>query len=156
MSQPPAAPDATLSGQRPTLDGAMRLLRSHGGRASTVRRAVLEALIAAAGEHRTAEQLAAEVHARHPDVHQSSVYRTLERFEDLGLVYHVHLGHGPSQWHLAHDRRLYLTCSGCGHVFGADPGVFEDFKAQLSARFDFHVDFGHFAISGLCSSCRRS
>jgi Fur family ferric uptake transcriptional regulator len=139
----------------PAVEAAMEVLRSHGSRASTPRRAVLHALLAAQGEHRTAEELAAEIQAHYPDVNESTVYRTLDRFEELGIAYHVHLGHGPAQWHLSEDPRLYLACSRCGEVIGLSPEDYEVIDSHLRNRFGFEADFRHFAVTGLCRRCAR-
>lgn len=139
----------------PAVEAAMRVLRSHGSRASTPRRAVLHALLAAGGEHRTAEELAGEIREHYPDVNESTVYRTLDRFEELGIAYHVHLGHGPAQWHLSEQPRLYLTCARCGEVIEVEPPDYTGFDQHLRSRFGFHADFRHFALTGLCGRCAR-
>jgi Fur family ferric uptake transcriptional regulator len=117
---------------------------------------VLEALVEAEDAQLTAEDLAAEVHASHPRLNESTVYRTLELLEELGVVSHVHLGHGPSHWYLSHGRqRWYLTCTGCGRVSVADPDLLSSLTSELERRSGFVVDSGHFAITGLCRACRR-
>ncbi|GAA2924325.1 hypothetical protein GCM10020221_20370 [Streptomyces thioluteus] len=47
-------------------------------------------------------------------VNISTVYRTLELLEELGLVSHAHLGHGAPTYHLAdrHDH-IHLVCRDC-------------------------------------------
>ena len=53
----------------------MALLRRRGGRATGPRRAVLMSLLAAGDEHRSAEELAREVHAGAPDIHPTNITR---------------------------------------------------------------------------------
>ncbi len=72
------------------LDEAIAAVRERGLRVSSARRLLLEALFAADGP-RTAEELAGDAAAGD----SASVYRNLERLEAIGLVRHVHLGHGP-------------------------------------------------------------
>ena len=86
-------PDSPLSTPRavPDLEGALAVLREHGSRVSTTRRALLSALFAAPGPL-SVEDLA---RAATPTLDVPSTYRNLERLEDVGLVRHVHLGHGP-------------------------------------------------------------
>jgi Fe2+ or Zn2+ uptake regulation protein len=129
-------------------------LRHRGGRASACLRPVLEALVAADG-HRSAEELADDVHARYPDIHQSTVYRNLDRFEQLGVAYHTHLGHGPAMWHLAAATHQHLICERCGAVVPADPSAFAALRAALQEQAGFVADFRHFAITGRCASCSR-
>ena len=88
----------------PSLISALGALRMRGMRVSTARRQVLEVLYAAAGPL-TAEKLA----ARLPGSDLASIYRNLDVLEELGLVRHMHLGHGPSQYSLAAGRDVELV-----------------------------------------------
>ena len=41
----------------------------------------------------------------------STIYRTLELLEQLGLVTHTHLGHGAPRYHLAAEaEHVHLVC----------------------------------------------
>jgi Fur family transcriptional regulator, ferric uptake regulator len=154
MGPRPSAPTSETADPAPTVEEVMELIRQHGGRSTTPRRMVLETLIGAPDDHRTAEQLAAEVHTRNPTINESTVYRTLELLEELGLVNHVHLGHGPSQWHLSSNHpRWYLTCTYCGSVTDTDPAVFDALVNDVVTRTGFTIDSGHFAITGTCARC---
>lgn len=128
-------------------------LRREGGRASTPRRVIIEALLDAE-HHLTVEELAAEVQADHPEIHLTTVYRTVEALEALGVVYHVHLGHGPAQWHLADDAHQHLVCQSCGAVLEAPDELFEQLRDRLSESFGFLPDARHFALVGWCSGCQ--
>jgi Fe2+ or Zn2+ uptake regulation protein len=128
-------------------------LRRDGGRASTPRRVIIEALLDAE-HHLTVEELAAEVQADHPEIHLTTVYRTVEALEALGVVYHVHLGHGPAQWHLADDAHQHLVCQSCGAVMEAPDELFEQLQDRLSEAFGFLPDARHFALVGWCAGCR--
>src|SRR5437588_1111713 len=87
-------------------------LRARGLRISTARRLVLEALYRAEGPL-TAERIAAGVGSRLPASDLASVYRNLEVLQRLGLVRHVHAGHGPGRYVIAADEREYLLCEIC-------------------------------------------
>jgi Fe2+ or Zn2+ uptake regulation protein len=134
------------------LEEVVDLLHRQGGRASACLRPVLEALMAAGG-HRSAEELAEDVRISNPEIHQSTVYRNLERFEQLGVAYHTHLGHGPAIWHLTASSHQHLTCENCGAVVAVDASVFETVGRTLQRETGFTADFRHFAISGLCEAC---
>src|SRR5437764_10405686 len=88
-------------------------LRASGGRITSTCRALVNALFEHGG-HPTAEDLAAVVQARHPDVAQSTIYRILDDLEDLGEVQHTHLGHGPAVYHLAEAAHPHLVCEEAG------------------------------------------
>jgi Fe2+ or Zn2+ uptake regulation protein len=130
-------------------------LRQHGGRASMPRRVIIEALLDS-HHHLTVEELATRVQADHPEIHLTTVYRTVEALEGLGVVYHVHLGHGPAQWHLADDAHQHLVCQSCGSVMEAPDQLMAQLEERLDGEFGFLPDGRHFALVGWCSACRSS
>jgi Fe2+ or Zn2+ uptake regulation protein len=128
------------------------LLRARGGRVTTCRRAILETFLGVGG-HVTAEALTARVQVGQPDVHESTVYRFLDELERLGVVDHVHLGHGPAVYHLASDAHHHLVCERCGAVVEVPEEVFAGLRVQLADDFGFSVDPRHFAVTGRCAAC---
>ncbi len=137
------------------LDEVLALLRANGGRVTSPRRAILQVLIDHEG-HPTAEQLTADVQARQPDVHESTVYRFLDELVRLGVVDHVHLGHGPAVYHLATDTHHHLVCDGCGAVVEVPEELFADLRNRLQAEFGFTLRPRHFAVTGHCAACAPS
>ena len=128
------------------------LLRARGGRVTTCRRAILETFLGIGG-HATAEALTARVQANQPDVHESTVYRFLDELERLGVVDHVHLGHGPAVYHLASDAHHHLVCDRCGSVEEVPEALFADLRARLSDDYGFSLEPRHFAVTGRCKAC---
>lgn len=127
-------------------------LRHRGGRLTPARRAVVTALVDA-DTHVTAEELAAAVQEQLPDVHLSTIYRTLERLEELDVIEHVHLGHGRAVYHLADARHHHLVCDRCGWVMGVPADLFDDVAASVKRRFGFVLDPSHFSLGGRCKAC---
>lgn len=137
------------------VDDVLALVRDRGGRVTEARRAVVEALLSGAGEHLTAETVAERVQVRHPDVHLSTVYRTLEALEALGVASHVHLGHGPSTYHLAGEAHHHAVCDTCGRVVELPLDLFDDVGARVEAETGFRIAPEHFALSGRCRRCAQ-
>ncbi|HVF32225.1 MAG TPA: Fur family transcriptional regulator [Acidimicrobiales bacterium] len=133
-------------------DQILAALRSTGGRITPARRALVSALLTSAG-HVTADDLAEIVQRSHPDVHQSTIYRTLDALEELGIVDHVHLGHGRAVYHLADDPHQHLVCEACGHVIEVPDGVLADLADQLQRDYAFTLKPDHFALFGRCAGC---
>lgn len=127
-------------------------LRARGYRLTPQRQLVLEAVDKL--EHSTPDDILAEVRRTAGGVNISTVYRTLELLEELGLVSHAHLGHGAATYHLAdrHDH-MHLVCRDCTEVIEADLSVAAPFAARLLADFGFEGDMKHFAIFGRCAKC---
>jgi Fur family ferric uptake transcriptional regulator len=130
-------------------------LRARGVRITSARRAVLTALVATDG-HITAEDIAATVQATSPEVHLSTVYRTLESLESLGVIDHVHLGHGSAVYHLAENRHHHLVCESCKAVVHLPREVYDELARDLEERYQFALRQHHFALIGICARCRAA
>lgn len=135
------------------LDALLAELRARGERVTRARREVLAA-IASANAHVTADDIAARVQEAHPEVHRSTIYRTLEVLERIGLLDHVHLGHGRAVYHLASDPHHHLVCDVCGHVIEVPDDVFEQLASDVERRYGFSARSKHFAVVGRCAACR--
>ena len=137
------------------MDAAVDALRSHGLRVSSARRLVLEALFAADAPI-SAEQVADGLAGRLPRSDLASVYRNMETLEEMGLVRHFHLGHGPGLYGLTGAReREYLVCDSCSSVQAIAPEDMESVRSQIKNDFGFEARFSHFPIVGLCAECAR-
>jgi Fur family ferric uptake transcriptional regulator len=131
-----------------TVGDVVDAMREAGHRVSAPARQLLEALFSSDGP-RSAEELAAGAEI-------TSVYRNLERLEQLGVVSHVHFGHGPGLYALASDGdREYLVCDRCGRVTSVDPEALDPLRDALRDAFGHHARFSHFPIHGLCAGCER-
>jgi len=128
-------------------------LRARGYRLTPQRQLVLQAV--AGLRHATPEEIVAAVRQTAPAVNITTVYRTLELLEALGLVTHTHLGHGPATYHVVDgNEHVHLVCRDCGAVDEAAPAVVDEVVRRLAADRGFSVDVAHFSIFGRCSSCR--
>jgi Fe2+ or Zn2+ uptake regulation protein len=133
-----------------TADELLDRLREQGGRITTARRLVVSTLLGAPG-HITAEELAAAIQEQHPEVHLSTVYRTLDSLEKLGIVEHTHIGHGPSVYHVGVTHQ-HLVCEECGAVIDVPVDLLEDLQHALHAQYGFDLHIGHFALLGRCAA----
>jgi len=136
-----------------TLDEAVAALRERGIRVTAARRLVLQGLFAAGGPV-SAERLASGVDGAVPPSDLASVYRNLEALERVGLVRHVHLGHGPGLYTRAgQDAREYLVCERCGDIQVVDAARLDEVRDIIRQTFGFEARFSHFPIAGLCARC---
>ncbi|ROO60508.1 Fur family ferric uptake regulator [Micromonospora sp. Llam0] len=127
-------------------------LHSRGERMTTPRRTVVEALAREPG-HLTAEQVVAAV--SNSPVHRASVYRTLDALCDLGVVQHVHVGHGATTYHLV-DRsgpHPHGQCGRCGVIYDLPQRIFNTVTSRLHREIGFRLDAYHVALSGVCANC---
>jgi Fur family ferric uptake transcriptional regulator len=136
---------------RPSADALIAGLRRAGLRVTRARRAICEVLAAADADHLTAGDVSARTGA---GVDLSTVYRTLEALETLGMVEHVHLGHGPGAYHVGPStEHHHLVCDSCGRTFDVPIGDLRRAVELVTERLGFVADSAHFAIVGRCGEC---
>lgn len=132
-------------------------LRRRGERMTSGRRAVLSALSRHTG-HLSADEVFEAVTADDRTIARSSIYRTLEALSALGVVQHIHLGHGATAYHLAGDdatSHLHAQCRSCGDVYDLPADLLDQVAGRLTDELDFRLDPAHAALSGICAPCRR-
>ena len=128
-------------------------LRSRGYRVTPQRQLVLEAV--AALDHATPEEIAASVQRTARGVNISTIYRTLELLDSLGLVAHTHLNHGAPTYHLATEAgHVHLVCQDCGKIDEASPEEVAPLTKALDERHGFETNVSHLTVFGRCHDCR--
>ena len=130
------------------------MLRERGLRLTPQRQLILEAVHDLG--HATPESVHHHVRERAAGVNITTVYRTLELLEELGLVNHTHLSHGSPTYHAATDpHHLHLVCRDCGAITETDVAVADPLVHRLAEDHGFDTDVAHFAIYGRCRGCSR-
>ncbi len=159
MTRAPAGTEAERDSEpaHPTrapgsVEDVLELLRARGGRVTSSRRILLQVLFETTS-HLSVEELAAAVQARAPDVHVSTIYRNVEDLEQLGVVAHSHLGHGPATYQLAALAHAHFVCESCGARIEAPDAMFRGLARSAESELGFAIDPRHFAILGRCADC---
>lgn len=117
------------------------------------RRLVLDA-IHDANAHLTAEEIISHVQARMPEVHRSTVYRTLDLLERTGCVFQSELGGRVIYHHADEGHHHHLVCTKCGKVVECEEELFAPVEATLIREYGFTVDLKHLVMNGLCKECK--
>ena len=134
-------------------DGVAERLRDRGLRWTPQRRTVIEVLAEADG-HITAAELVEQCRARDPSTIPSTVHRTLDVLEELGLVRHGHAADGREEFHvLPAGEHGHLHCSACGTTWEIGRGEAAAVSEALRAADGFEIDIGHVTLVGRCRDC---
>lgn len=130
-------------------------LRESGHRLTPQRELVLAAIEKLG--HATPDEVYAEVRTRSDAINLSTVYRTLELLDELGLIRHAHLSDRAPTYHSAtgHEH-AHLVCRNCKKVISVSRTAVEDALGLLVAEHDFAPDYGHLAVFGLCGDCAKA
>lgn len=129
-------------------------LRDAGHRITISRRVISKVLAESHESHMGAAEILERAGEPAESMDLSTVYRTLELFEELGVLHHVHLGHGPGIYHLT-DRsdHHHLMCQDCGEVVDVPLDALAESFEGITADYGFIPDSLHFAILGRHVDC---
>lgn len=85
----------------------------------------------------------------------STVYRTIERFVEKGLVNkHAYMADGKSLYELAgEDHHHYFRCLGCGRLQAVEACPMHDFIQEVSEKLGIQVTGHKLELSGYCEKC---
>jgi Fur family ferric uptake transcriptional regulator len=136
-----------------TWSGVRDRLRARGLRWTPQRRTLIEVLSQTDG-HVTGADLVERCRALDATTTPSTVYRTLDVLEELGLLRHSHGADGREEFHVQPEAAHgHLHCIGCGTTWeiGADEAA--ALVSTLERRRDFAVDLSHLSIAGRCAGC---
>ena len=104
--------------------------------------------------HATPDEVLAHVRERASTVNVSTVYRTLEVLEELGLVKHAHLSDRAPTYHsVGGHEHFHLVCRNCRRVISVDVDVASQFVSRLGEDHGFVPDLGHLTVFGRCEEC---
>ena len=130
-------------------------LRSRGYRLTRQRRAIMDA-VERRQRHLTAEEIAADVEQREPNIDRATLYRTLRWLCDVGLLRSIDLGDGRRRFEAAGEHEHHhLICRLCGAELEIDEHVVRVFRAHIQEHYDFDADGEHLALWGRCGRCRH-
>jgi len=111
-------------------------------------------VLSRSGGHVTGAELVERCRDVDPATTPSTVYRTLDVLEELGIVRHAHGADGREEFHvLPESDHGHLHCLGCRETWEIGEDEAAAMVAALRAERGFHVELSHLSISGLCRGC---
>lgn len=128
-----------------------KTLHDRGMRMTPQRQLVLDAVRELG--HATPEQICQRVQVTAPTVNITTVYRTLDLLERLGLIRHTHLGHGAPNYSADEHEHVHLVCHRCGRMDEVPCELLAPLGGTLRGEFGFELDASHLALSGTCREC---
>ena len=128
-------------------------LRARGLRWTPQRRVLIDVLSKTDG-HVTGAELVERCRAVDPETIPSTVYRTLDVLEELGMLRHSHGADGREEFHvLPAAVHGHLHCNGCSATWEIDAEEAAALVDSLARRRAFAVDVSHLSIGGRCKDC---
>jgi Fur family ferric uptake transcriptional regulator len=129
-------------------------LQSLGYRLTSSRKTVID-ILATARQSLTAAELYRLGRERQKHLGLVSVYRTLDKLEEHGLVQRVHRPDGCHAYMSALEGHQHLLlCESCGRVEVFHGDDLKEFSRRLEGKSGFEIHEHWLQFFGLCSQCR--
>ncbi len=106
--------------------------------------------------HRDACEIYQLAIKKEPRLSLSTVYRTLRRLKQMGLVEELHFDEAHHHYEMKQSSQTcHLQCRDCGRVIEFDYKLSPAIKKRIASENGFQVTGGEIELSGLCSECQK-
>ncbi len=126
--------------------------RRHGLKMTAQRIEVFRAVMTAP-DHPSVEQIHSVVRRRLPSISLDTVYRTVDTFEEIGLVTRLTGADGRFRFDSNLEQHQHLVCVRCQRIEDIHWSGLETLAPPRPTGWS-RVAVGHVELRGLCSSCR--
>ncbi len=137
------------------VDSTHELIKQAGLMVTPQRVAILEVLMEEGTGHPSPEWVYRQVSERFPHLSLATVYNTLDRFEEVGLIRKVNPLFGVARYDVKSEPHLHAVCTSCGEIRDVpwnEELVVQTAKSGIEA---FQVQSVSVHLLGLCDACRE-
>ncbi len=131
-------------------------LQKEGYKLTTQRRAILKAIVDNHDDHLSVDDIYNIVRKEYPELGIATVYRTLQLFEKLNIVYRLNFDDGCSRYELSSDshHHHHLICLRCGKVLEVKLDLLEALEEEIEKEGQFTIVDHNVKFYGYCSECK--
>ncbi len=128
------------------------------GQRITSQRDLIADILERARRPLTASEVLKRATQTDPSIGRATVFRTLQTFQEIGIVTHVTLSGNQSGYLLCAvaDHHHHLICKVCDTVVDLEEADVAPFLAHIESKHRFQVDHASFDIYGICAHCQET
>ena len=106
--------------------------------------------------HRDAREIYKLAAEKQPRISLSTVYRTIRRLKEMGLVEELHFSEAHHHYEMKQSpETCHLVCRECGQVIEFNYRLGPALKKRIQKEKNFSVTGGEIELTGLCSECQK-
>lgn len=140
------------------IDAIKEKLQKEGYKLTTQRRAILKVIVDNNDKHLSSDEVFSIVRGDYPELGIATVYRTLQLFEKLNIVYKLNFDDGCSRYELSagsdNHHHHHLICLSCGKVIEVKLDLLEALEEEIESEGQFAIVDHNVKFYGYCSECR--
>lgn len=134
-------------------------LKVKGYKLTPQRRSILDTILETEGKHLSVEEIYDLVKSKCPEIGLATVYRTMQMFEDTGIVYKHNFDEVRSRYELNHQNEFHqhhhLICIECNRVIEVEEDLLEKLESGIEEKYNFKIDNHNVKFFGYCDMCRK-
>ena len=137
------------------------ILDEKGFKMTTQRRVVFEILAEKVDEHLSPEEIYELIKDRYPEMGLATIYRTLQLFEEIGLVYKLNFDDGCYRYEILSPnssevhQHHHLICKKCGKIIEVKEDLMNSLEEIIEKQYNFEIKNHMVKFTGICSQCRN-
>lgn len=137
------------------------ILVKKGYKLTTQRRVVYEILVEQENSHLCPEEIFEFVKNKYPEIGLATIYRTLQLFEEIGIVYKINFNDGCYRYELnaqnkdEKHRHHHLICKKCGKIIEVKEDLLNSLEEVIEKQYDFEIHNHSLKFTGVCSQCKK-
>lgn len=123
------------------------------------REIIFKVLKESSPKHVTPEELFSIVHEQNKQIGIATVYRTLNIFEELGIVNKQEFTDQAYTYEIidpSNDHHDHIICTECGKIIEEDFLDKDSIYQSLKNQYDFNLNYYSLRIYGICSECAKN
>ncbi len=112
--------------------------------------------LASTDQHPSTEIIYKKIKDYYPNISLTTVYRTLETFEKLGLISVVNVLYNAARYDANLDPHHHIVCTECKKVEDVYDESLNNLDISNKTLGDYKVEGYSLLLSGICTSCRSN
>ena len=136
------------------------ILDDKGFKMTNQRRIVFETLNEYKHEHLSPEEIYELIKGKYPTIGLATIYRTLQVFEEIGLIYKLNFDDGCYRYEImSYDdnhihQHHHLICKNCGKIIEVKEDLMNSLEEMIEKQYNFEIINHMVKFTGICSRCR--
>ena len=141
-------------------DNYKNSLKREGYKLTYQREAILNTILDNRDEHLSCDEIYNIVSKDYPEIGIATIYRTLQLFEKLDIVYKLNFDDGFSRYELnlgtGDHHHHHLICLKCGKVMEVKLDLLDSLEKEIERDGKFAIVDHNVQFYGYCSDCNKN
>lgn len=142
-------------------DYLIKTLSDNGYKTTTQRSLVYDILTENKDQHLSTEEVYDLIKNKNPKMGIATIYRTLQLFEEIGLVYKHNFDDGCSRYEILSPnsnevhQHHHLLCKKCGKIIEVKEDLMNSLEEIIEKQYNFEILNHVVKFTGICNQCRN-